>query len=285
MAYGKPVKTRPQRPAMKMKTRTPSTPVSKRTPGGEAEAEHRDGTGRHGARSATISPSSSDDAADGRHQQSVEVAVLDVGDERAGPREMPVTAKMIATGSWKAGSRSPPALLATFCRAPMFTTVEEHGDEQGREDRLGLPRDAPQRPPGHADRVGDEPGLAGPHRGRTGERMGGHGGHRSSSCALVLGQAHPVAGELEEDVVEGGRAQGELLHLHARLAERHRDRADQRRPVGGRHGELVAVELDGGHAVEIDHRSPRGVRNAVDPSDDDVIADRPLQVARGCPRR
>ena len=41
---------------------------------------------------------------------------------RVDAREMPVTAKMIATGTWNALKSSPYALWLTFDSAPTFTT-------------------------------------------------------------------------------------------------------------------------------------------------------------------
>ncbi len=101
IAYGKPVNTRPQSPAITMKATTPRSPVSKRTP----VARPRAITGTHRphtmAKSATIRPRSSESRRTGvSSRRSKYPSWMSVTSTMA--REMPVTAKMMATGSWKA---------------------------------------------------------------------------------------------------------------------------------------------------------------------------------------
>src|SRR5262245_65940675 len=62
------------------------------------------------------------------------------------------------------------------------------------------------------------------------------------------------ARELEEHVVERRLAQGEIAHVYATAVERDRDGAEDRGPVEGPHGQLVAVDVHLIDAGNIAHR-------------------------------
>ena len=100
-------------------------------------------------------------------------------------------------------------------------------------------------------------------------------GRLSSGSSVALDVA---AGQLEEDVVERGRAQGEIADRDLAAVQGDGDRADRGRTVVGGDHQLVAVRLDALHPGELldDRRQGAGV--SVDAGDDDVGADGALEI-------
>ena len=94
-----------------------------------------------------------------------------------------------------------------------------------------------------------------------------------------------IAGHLEEHVVEGRGAQGEIAHGDGGLSEGDGDRADGSRTVKRRHHDGTVTGVDHPDPVEgrDDRRRSGGV--AVDPGLDQVVADLSLQLGPGCPRQ
>ena len=75
-------------------------------------------------------------------------------------RETPVTAKMTATGSWKADSRTAGRLRDVLQRTDIHPEEEDRDDER-RDERRRLPQCSSERAPGDRQEVTDEDGPAG----------------------------------------------------------------------------------------------------------------------------
>ncbi len=157
-------------------------------------------------KSAAISPSRSEMRLIGSEQQAVEVAVLDVHHERAGPRH--------PGDRGDDGQRKLEGLVVEAGRRRRLDELlqradvhheEEERDDEGRKHRLGLPHRQAQGPQRDGAEVGEEAHLAGP----------GSCGRVRWARAAVIGRSSPcraAAGELEEHVVERGGAQAQVGH-------------------------------------------------------------------------
>src|SRR6266571_7437586 len=88
------------------------------------------------------------------------------------------------------------------------------------------------------------------------------------------------SGQLEEDVIERRRAQGQLTHRHVAAGEGDRSRADHARTIGRGDDQLIAVRLNAEHPRHAAERRTRALSVARDARDDDVGADRALQLLR-----
>ena len=202
-------------------------------------------------------------------------------------RETPVTAKMIATGSWKALKSKPGAgALGEACERADVHDEEEHRDDERRDDGLRLARDARgwrgRRP--RRGRRGSPP--CGPGSSRRWPVDGasvGHDGRRvivSPSSWMRL----PVSSRNTSSSV--GVRSVRSRTRDAALVERDRHRAD-RRPAPSVGGDRRSRRRGRSTSLDAGHRPQRVGRASASPStsdDDHVGADRRASARRACPR-
>ena len=158
---------------------------------------------------------------------------------RAFARETPVTAKMIATGSWKARRQSRRGGGRDPLERPDVHAVEEDRDDERRDDEGQLPAELTRGAARDGEEVTDEPRGAADRmaRGGTGgrprrRRRGRRRSSRAASCSGVgIGvvggvgvrgrprrgggrTGDPGTGHLEEHVVQRRSTERELGHAN-----------------------------------------------------------------------
>ena len=143
-----------------MKTRTPSGPVSKRTPTMNPTIMIGMISAHATATSAAMWPSRIAKRRTGCEQQPVEVAVLDVEHERRGSRHAGDAEQDRRRQLEGREVEARDLALGEARQRPDVDEEEEQGDEDRRDHRFEVAWDGAQRPAGDRRRVGQEPGRA-----------------------------------------------------------------------------------------------------------------------------
>ncbi len=186
--------------------------MTKLTPSSEPEDQHRDRQGDDQHEVGDHQPEQQGRAGSSASSAAVEVAVLDVGDQRRGPRH---------AGDGEDDGDGDLERLEALARVGGLERRRQrpdvHDEEEQRHDECrdhrprGRARISLRARRGDRGEVADEPAGAGAH--------GGCGAARPRrprrwwrSCVVSFGGValDVGAGELEEHVVERGRAQGEV---------------------------------------------------------------------------
>ena len=153
------------------------------------------------------------DAPDRGEQQPVEVAALDVespGRTLSSRRRHRRDDRRAAAGT--PCSRCPVCSSKTVCSWPMFTAKKNTGMTSGGDERFLVARHEAQRVARDRAEVREERRrFVGPAMARAAGVTASDRGHRA---ALL----DAPAGQLEEHVVEGGGAQGQVAHMQVRVA-------------------------------------------------------------------
>ena len=158
MAYGKPVNARPHSPAIRDEDHDPEDPGLEADADDVSHEDHRDRQRDDQDEVGHHQPEEQRQPADRRHEQAVEVSVLDVGDERA-RRERPVTEddrhrqleRLEVDARARFGERlGAPMLIVKNTGTASAGTTNSISLGTARIERLAIPRQSARKPAGRA---------------------------------------------------------------------------------------------------------------------------------------